>query len=66
MQTPLSHHPFTPELFTRERRRTRLQRFLTSFERQQWSSAAPVINLLPLKATANQPKTHDWSEHIVR
>jgi hypothetical protein len=66
MQTPLTHHPFSPELFTRERRRTRLQRFLNSFERQHWADVTPVVDLVPLKVTASQAKIHDWSERAVR
>jgi hypothetical protein len=66
MQTPLSHHPFSSELFTRERRRTRLRQFLESFDQQQWTGATPVPDFLSVKVAESQAKTHDWSEPAVR
>jgi hypothetical protein len=66
MQTPLSHHPFTPELFTRERRRTRLRQFLDSFEQQPWASVTAVPDFLSVKGAESQSKANEWVERAVR
>jgi hypothetical protein len=63
MQTPFSPQstPF-PELFTRERRRTRMRQFLETFDQQRWKKFSPVSDLLPIKAGSSQSTAEHWTE----
>jgi hypothetical protein len=52
MQTSFSQHPHFPELFTRERRRTRIQQFLEDFERKALRGISVVPGFTPAKVSA--------------
>ena len=56
MQTAFTPPPFNSELFTRERRRTRLRRFLESFERTEFTALPEAAGPFPLKAAEAQEK----------
>jgi hypothetical protein len=47
MQTPFADQSHPVTLFSRERRRQRMLRFLESFERRSWRCAAELPFLLP-------------------
>ncbi len=66
MQTPFSQPTPFPELFTRERRRTRMRQFLDSFENDQWKQFASLPDLLPIKLSAEPQKSTTWTEESVR
>jgi hypothetical protein len=61
MQTPFSPPAHLPELFTRERRRTRLRQFVASFENESWNKFSPISNLVPIKSAPSQPKAQHWT-----
>lgn len=62
MQTPISQATPFPELFTRERRRTRLRQFVETFDNQSWKKFSPVSDLLPIKAGSSQPTPEHWTQ----
>jgi hypothetical protein len=66
MQTPFSQHPYAPELFTRERRRTRVRQFLDSFEKGTWTGIVHVPKLLPIKVSAPHSKQEEWLNQASR
>ncbi len=66
MQTPFSQHPYSPELFTRERRRTRLQHFLASLERPAVNFGLEAPELAPIKLDGTPAKTHAWTAPVPR
>jgi hypothetical protein len=61
MQTSFSQHPHFHELFTRERRRTRMQQFLHDFERTALRGITVVPDFAPVRLSAapaaNKPAT---------
>lgn len=66
MQTPFSQHPYSPELFTRERRRTRLQQFLAKLEGQDASFGLPGPALAPVKIEGGPAKSQAWTSPELR
>jgi hypothetical protein len=48
MQTPYSDHLNPTHLFSRERRRERMLKFLEAFERRSWRCASEIPFLVPL------------------
>ena len=66
MQTPIPQHPYSPELFTRERRRTRVRQFLASFEKDAWTSIGQMSKLAPITMAGAPAKQQEWFEHAAR
>ena len=61
MQTPFSQHPYSSELFTRERRRTRMRQFFEAIERPVLTSLSHGPDMFPVKTAESQSKSHDWA-----
>jgi len=61
MQTSFSQHPYPSELFTPERRRTRMRRFLEALERPALTGLPQVPDLFPIKVADGQIKSHVWT-----
>ena len=67
MQTSFSQHPHFPELFTRERRRSRMQQFLHDFERTALRGIKIVPEFAPVKlSAAPAAKPTSLAEHAAR
>ena len=66
MQTPFSQHPYSPELFTRERRRTRMRRFLAALERPEVCFSLETPALIPVKFDSGHAKSNAWTAQVSR